>query len=60
MTAAAILHIGPQSPEQVGYDLAWEDRAGRCDEWLHDVGVVVDRDALAAETRPRATGGGVR
>jgi len=57
MTAVgAVIHIGPQSPEQVGYDLAWEDRAGRCDDWRHDAGVQVRPEALAAEDRPRRMG----
>lgn len=56
MTAAAVVHIGPQSPGQVGYDLTWETRTEHYDVWLHDAAVEVRAAALAAEQRVR-TGG---
>jgi len=56
--AGAVVHIGPQSPEQVSYDLAWEDRAGRCDDWRHDAAMTPHlAEALAAETRTTCSGG---
>lgn len=55
---APVVHVGPQSAEQVGYDLRWEFDLGRVDDWRLNGRVVLRPEALAAEERPRGTGGG--
>ena len=49
---APVVHIGPQTPEQVGYDLAWQARLGRADDWRRTAGLTPRlAEALAAEER---------
>jgi len=50
VVSAPVVHIGPQSAEQVGYDLVWEARLGRADDWRRDaVRTAYLVEALAAE-----------
>ena len=51
--AGAVVHFGHRSAEQVGYDLAWQARAARADDWRPDEAVLPPglADALAAEHR---------
>jgi hypothetical protein len=53
-----VVHIGPRPAEQVGYDLAWEARLGRADDWRREACVTPRlARALAAEQRRQIRGG---
>jgi len=50
--SGVVVHIGPRSAAQVGYELAWETRLGRADDWRRQAGVTPRlAEALAAERR---------
>ncbi len=62
--AAPVLSIGLRSAEQVGYDLAWEARQGRAEDWRRDsslpsrvVSMLTVGEDRTAERRPVTAAG---
>lgn len=54
---APVLYTGPRSAEDTAYDLCWEDRQHRAEDWRRNSSVAVNPLALDAETRPVRPGG---
>jgi hypothetical protein len=52
VVSAPVVHIGPHSAEQVAYDVVWEARLGRADDWRREEALTPRlAEALAAERR---------